>query len=131
MAINAKAWIVNNMITYAPLLALLPGDPLDYIQFAYPNDFTILPIITYMEIGQPTPGMGFYEDMPEVFDSSVEVHAWTNAPNSTTPLMLVLCNLFTSLLFTTDYNADVPEPNPKYQHRVMRFSRRLTALDIA
>ena len=120
--LDAKQFAFDLLKNSSALLALLGGDA-KKIVFMYPNDFNVLPIITYSEVGSST--ADYYDNMPMSENSVIQIDVWSNT--STTPFCKVIDALFIDALYIKEFAQDVPDPNAKIQHRVMRFSRSFTA----
>jgi hypothetical protein len=96
------------------------------IQYMYPNNFNALPIITYQENNNSN--SEFYDDVSVADESTVEIHVWANTSTST--LSKLVNSVMVGLLYTRDYAGDVPEPDTKIFHKVLRYRRTLTADDL-
>jgi hypothetical protein len=96
------------------------------IQYFYPNDFNALPIITYSETNNQN--VKWFDNMPWADESTIEIHVWANV--STTALCKLVDSIMAAGLYTRDFSSDVPEPDVKIFHRVMRYRRSFTADDL-
>jgi hypothetical protein len=126
--IGVKAWVYSKLAASTALVTALGS--LDRIEYApavtYP--ITSFPRVTYMETNQPT--SDYYDDAPETVESSIEIHVWTAEGISTTTISGIVDGIMTGLLFNVDFSADIPEPETRVNHRVLRYGRTLTALDL-
>ncbi len=109
---------------YDALVAGMPGGT--KIQYMYPNSFTSLPVITYQETNQRN--AQFYDNMAWADESTIQIDVWANVSTST--LAKQVDAIMANLLFTRDFSSDVPEPDAKIFHRVMRYRRTLSADDL-
>lgn len=96
------------------------------IQYAYPNDFNALPIITFIE--ENNRNLNFFDNAGFSDEVSVKVDVWTNV--STTAISKLVDNVFSADLWTRTFSADAPDPDSKIFHKVLKYSRVLTLDDI-
>jgi hypothetical protein len=123
--LDVKAWVRGKLEADAALLALLGSA--DQICFEYPNTFSILPIVTYMEMNQST--AEYVEDAPITVETYFAIDVWTD-DNGTTAVAMAIDSVMIGLLFDLEYSGDTPEPDTRFRHRVMRYRRQLTAEDL-
>lgn len=123
---DVKPWIVAKLKADSAFLAAI--GTADKLQFYYPQSFNELPVVTYAETNQPT--TEYTDDAELGAESSLEFHVWT-APNvSTSPIIKELDRVLRSYLFNRDFSADFQEADTRINHRVLRYRRMLTALDL-
>lgn len=126
--IGVKAWVYGKLTASTALVAALGS--LDRIEYApdvmYP--ITDFPRVTYLETNQPT--VENYDDAPKAVESAIEIHVWTASGVSTTTITGIIDSIMEGLLFNVDFSADVPEAETRINHRVLRYGRTLTALDL-
>ena len=96
------------------------------IQYFYPNDFNALPVVTYSETNNQN--VKWFDNMPWADESTIGIHVWANV--STTALCKLVDSIMAAGLYTRDFSSDVPEPDVKIFHRVMRYRRSFTADDL-
>lgn len=125
--LNIKAKVYATLVGDSALVALLGSS--SKILFAYPNDFTALPVVTYQEINQTDEEQGYWDDTPNSVESTIQVDVWVSS-GSTTNIVQRIDTIMHGLLFNTDYSADMYEPDTKIQHRVLRYRRSFTADDL-
>jgi hypothetical protein len=119
-----KSWVRGKLIASTALTALVPAGQ---ILSAWPNVFTTLPMLTLLEAGQSN-GQ-FADNQPFGNDSVLEFHVFTAYTDSTLPISQELDKVLTSLRYTLAMTMEVPEPQQKVRHRVLRFSRESVNLD--
>ncbi len=124
--LNVKAWLVAILKADASLVASL--GTADKIIFEYPNIGETVPVLTYLELNQPD--TLFEDDVPMAVTSTIQFDVWTDNGASTSIIAGHVSRIMTSLFFACEYSADLPDPDAKLRHRVMRFSRSLTASDL-
>lgn len=96
------------------------------IQYAYPNDFNALPIVTYIEsLNRST---DWYDDMPIAEESTITIDVWSLASTST--ISKLVDTIMSAALYSRDYAADVPDPDTKIFHKSLRYRRTFTADDL-
>jgi len=123
--LDVNAWVRNKLEASTALVALLGST--DQIMFGYPNTFSILPIVTFTEMNQPH--ALFSDDTPTTVESFIQVDVWTD-DSGTTSIAIAVDLIMIGLLWGCEYSSDVPEPDTKFRHRVMRYRRQLTAEDL-
>jgi len=96
------------------------------IQYAYPNDFNTLPIITYLESNNRM--TEWYDDNPAAEESTITVDVWANV--STSALSKLVDAALAAVLYTREFAADVPDPDAKIFHKSLRYRRTFTADDL-
>lgn len=126
--LEVKSWIYGKWIADAPLVAAVGG--IDRIEYApsviYP--ISVFPKLTYLETNQPSAAN--YDDAPKAVESTIECHIWTVEGSSTTTIAKVLDVIMIGLLFNVDFSEDLVEAETRVNHRVVRYTRLLTALDL-
>lgn len=126
--IGVKAWVYGKLAASTALVTALGS--IDRIEYApdvtYP--ITSFPRVTYLETNQPSSDN--YDDAPKAVRSDIEIHVWTAQGISTTTIAGIVDGIMAGLLFNTDYSADMMESETRINHRVMRYGRTLTALDL-
>lgn len=122
-----KAWVYAKLCASAALIAELGS--IDNIDFYYPLTFVgLTKKITYAETNQPS--KEYADDKPQAGESSIEIHVWTAANVSTSTASELVDSIMTGLLFNCDFSGDFQEPDTRINHRVLRYRRLLTALDL-
>jgi hypothetical protein len=124
--LNVKQWVYGKLTASSALIAALGS--VDRIEFFYPNVPTDLPKVTYAETNQPSEA--YYDDASKGVESSIEIHVWTAANVSTSTIAGIIDGIMHGLLFNTDFSGDFQEPETRINHRVLRYRRLLTALDL-
>lgn len=122
--LDVKAYVYAALKNNTALVTALGSS--DRIQFMYPNSFNVLPVVTYEEINNRN--VAFYDNVPFADEATIQVDVWANT--STTAIAKLIDNALLPLLFTRDFSSDVPEPDAKIFHRVMRYSRVFNADDL-
>ena len=122
---DTKLYVYNLLKNNAALVAALGGDATK-IQYAYPNTFNALPVVTYRESNNtPT---DYWDDTPVAEDSVVAIDVWANV--STTALSRLVDAALVAAYYTREYGEDVPDPDAKIFHKALRYRRKLNADDI-
>jgi hypothetical protein len=103
--LDTKAYVYGILKNDAPLVAALGAA--SKIQYAYPNDFNVLPIITYLESNNRT--TDWYDDTPASEESTITVDVWANV--STSAIAKIVDAALAAVLYTRDFAADVPDPD--------------------
>ena len=116
--LNSKAYVYNILNT------ALTGQAT--VVYMYPNDFNALPVVTYQETNNMN--ADFYDDSPFSDEISVQIDVWANS--STTALAQTVDAAMKSNLFARDFAGDMPEPDAKIFHKVLKYRRKLTADDL-
>lgn len=125
--IAVKAWVYGKLcVSTALVTALGSTDRIEFFYSALPADD--FPKLTYSEPNQPT--VMYYDNKPFAVDSTLEIHVWTAANVSTTPVSEIVDDIMVGLLFNVDSSADFQEPETRINHRVLRYRRTLTASDL-
>ncbi len=124
--LSVKAWVYGKLCASSALITALGS--VDRIEFFYPKDTTDLPKVTYSETNQPS--IAYYDDGSKGAESSIEIHVWTAENVSTSPIATIIDSIMHGLLFNTDFSGDFQEPETRINHRVLRYRRLLTALDL-
>jgi hypothetical protein len=122
--LDAKKFLYDALRNDSSLVSVLGSA--SKIQFMYPNDFNALPIVTYQEIENRN--VEFYDNSAFADESVVQVDVWSNT--GTTAIAKLIDAVLLPLLYTREFSADVPEPDAKIFHRVIRYSRSFTADDL-
>lgn len=122
--LDAKAFVYSALIGNSALTTALGGST--KIQYAYPNDFNTLPIVTYLETNNAN--YDFYDNAPFSDESTVEIDVWANV--STSAISKLIDNVLLPLLYTRDAAIDVPDPDTKIFHKKLRYRRTFTADDL-
>jgi len=119
--LDTKVYVYNALKNNTALVTALGSS--SRIQYMYPNDFNTLPIITYQETNNRN--IEFYDDAPSADESTIEIHVWTNV--STSAISKLVDTVMTGILYARDFSADVPDPDTKIFHKVLRYRRSITA----
>jgi hypothetical protein len=128
MTLGVKAWLVAKLKANSALTTALGSA--DKIQFEYPHDFAALPILTYTVIDQGDDPQSYWDDAAHAVESVIQLDVWVNDATSTTIIADLAIAVMDSLLYNTDASIDVPEEDVIVRHKVLRFSRSLTAGDL-
>lgn len=96
------------------------------VLYNYPNDFNALPVVTYLETNCRM--VRWFDNAPYAYESTIQVDVWANV--STTALVKLIDTAFAADYYTLDFSSDVPEPDVKIFHRVLRYRRAFTADDL-
>ena len=124
--LSVKAWVAGKLAASTALVTALGS--VDRIEFFYPTVPTDLPKVTYAETNQPSEA--YYDDVSRAVESSIEIHVWTAKDVSTSAIATIIDSIMHGLLFNTDFSGDFQEPETRINHRVLRYRRLLTALDL-
>jgi len=122
--LDVKKFVYDSLKADTALVAALGSNT--KIQYFYPNSFNTLPIITYQETNNRN--ADFFDNKPFSDESTIQIDVWTNV--STTAIAKLVDSVMQNLLFTRDFSSDVPNPDEKIFHRVMRYRRTFTADDL-
>ena len=126
--INIKPWLISKLDADAGLLAAL-GAP-ERIVFSHPADFEKLSVLTCQELDNYNTQDDYDDDGAEWHRIVWQFDIWTRNDVSTSAIALALASVMEGLLFNRDYSQDIPDPESKTQHRVLRYSRRMRAADL-
>ena len=122
-----KAWVYAKLCASSALVAELGS--VSNIEFYYPQTFAgLTKKITYAETNQPS--TAYYDNTPDGVESTIEIHIWTAANTSTSTIATLVDTIMLGLLFNCDFSSDFQEPDTRINHRVLRYRRLLTALDL-
>ena len=122
--LDTKAFVYGILRNDSALVAALGSNT--KIQYAYPNDFNTLPIITYLESNNRM--TEWYDDTPAAEESTITVDVWANV--STSALSKLVDAALAAVLYTREFAADVPDPDAKIFHKSLRYRRTFTADDL-
>jgi hypothetical protein len=122
--LDTKAYVYGILKNDAAIVAALGSS--SKIQYAYPNSFNALPIITYLESNNRT--TDWYDDTPSAEESIITVDIWANV--STSALAKLVDAAMATALYTRDFAADIPDPDTKIFHKSLRYRRTFTADDL-
>jgi len=125
--LDVKKYVYAALKNDSTLVALLGSNT--KIQFYYPNDFNILPIVTYQELNQTDEQQGYFDNIPTSVESTIQIDVWVSS-TGITPIVESCDRIMHGLLFNVDFSSDLYEPDTKIQHRVMRYRRSFTADDL-
>lgn len=123
--LDTKVAAYNALKNSSALTAALGGA--SKILFTHPQDFNLLPVVTYQELNNRN--ADFYDNTPFSEESTIQVDVWTR-DTSTTPICKIIDSIFEGLFYTRDYSGDTPDPDVRIFHRVMRYRRTFTADDL-
>ena len=115
--LDSKKHLYDLLIGNSALTAALGSST--KIQYAYPNDFNSLPIVTYLEINNQH--RDFFDNAPFSEESVIQIDVWTNV--STTAISKLVDAALVADFYTRDYAADVPDPSDKVFHKVLKYRR--------
>lgn len=123
--LDVKKYVYSALKNDSALVALLGSNT--KIQFYYPNDFNVLPIVTYQELDQTD--IEYYDNSPAAVESTIQIDVWVSSAGIV-DIVQSIDDIMHGLLFNVDFSADLYEPDTKIQHRVMRYRRSFTADDL-
>jgi len=126
--LNTKAWVCGKLKANTALTTLLGGA--DRIGYMYPNDFTVMPQVCYQELNQSAVDEGYKDNFAISYDTDMQIDVWTANNVSTSSISIAVSSVMEALLFNLDSAIDVPDPDTKLQHKVLRFSRRVIAEEL-
>jgi hypothetical protein len=106
------------------LTALVPAAR---IRSTWPSGPAEVPCICFLESQRPR---DYADDAEASREATVEVHAFTGAGASTTPIASRTDVIMAGLGFTVEFSEDVPEPEDGFRHRLIRYRGVLTADDL-
>ena len=132
MQIDINAWIFGKLMGNAPLVALLSIDPATStpnIVFSYPQALGLLPCVSYEEMNQFGELPDFRDDAQYQVESLMQIDVWTG-DESPTVVREAVDVIMVGLLYVCFFSKDVPEPNTRIRHRVMRYRRRVTPAEL-
>lgn len=124
--LDVKTWILAKLKADSALVAALGAST--KIVFEYPEDFSLVPILTYSELNQADTLPA--DDVATAWESQLEFHVWTANGVSTTAIAVHVARVLNANGYEMFFGYDVPEPDVKFRHRVLRFSRSLTGSDL-
>jgi hypothetical protein len=122
-----KVFLYNILSTDVTILSLVGS--VDRIYFGYPDSFEKVPVIAYIEDNAPP--ADWADNMPYSKESQVTIDIYTAKNISTTALVDAVEQALLKNLYGITFSGDVPEPNIKLQHRVIKAVRKFTELDFA
>jgi hypothetical protein len=122
--LDSKVFVYNLLKNDAPLVAALGN--VNKIVYMYPNDFKALPIVTYKE--ENAPDADFFDDLPFSQESTIQIDVWANT--STTAISKIVDGIMKNNFFAREFASDVPDPDTKIFHKVLRYRRTLCADDL-
>ena len=122
--LDSKVYVYGLLKNNTALVSALGSN--SKIQFQYPNDFNALPIITFTE--ENNRNINFFDNQSFADEISIKIDVWSNT--STSALSKLVDAVFAPDLWTRGYCADVPEPDAKIFHKVMKYSRVLSPDDL-
>jgi hypothetical protein len=125
--LEVKAWVYGKLTASSALVAALGN--VDRIVQGYPQvPIALFPLVALWETSQPT--SDHYDNKPLGVESTIEMHVFTTEGISTTAITKILDSIMTGLYFNVDFSEDLAEPDTRVNHRVLRYGRMLTALDV-
>ena len=122
--LDTKSFVYGILKNDPALVAALGSNT--KIQYAYPNAFNALPIITYLESNNRM--TEWYDDTPAAEESTITIDVWANV--STSALSKLVDAALAAVLYTREFAADVPDPDAKIFHKSLRYRRTFTADDL-
>jgi len=126
--VNVKTWVYGKLIANTALTTLLGGA--SKIVYMYPNDFNAMPVLCYQELNQNAVDGGYKDNFAVSYDTDIQIDVWTANNISTSAISIAASSVMEGLLFNLDSAIDVPDPDTKLQHKVLRFSRRVIAEEL-
>lgn len=114
-------WILQKLRNDAAMQSVFGAGFIIYLN--EPNDFTILPIMTYYEADQGDPIDGWFDNDNVHADEVINFDLWFPKSSDLIPALVAIDGVMKANLFTRKLNSDVPEPNSKIRHRTMQYSR--------
>jgi len=122
--LDSKAYVFGLLNNDTALRSALGGT--GRVLYMYPNDFTVLPVVTYKE--DNAPDSNFFDDKPFSQDSVFQIDVWANT--STTTIAKAVDTIMSNNLFAREFSEDVPDPKSDIFHKVLRYRRTLCADDL-
>lgn len=96
------------------------------VAYQYPQDFTTLPVVSYSEVNCRM--VKWFDNAPYAYESTIQIDVWANT--STTALAKLIDTAFAGDFYTLDFSSDLPDPDVRIFHRVLRYRRAFTADDL-
>ncbi len=118
MYLDSNSWVYGKLSTNTALLALVP---LGQIQRSYPNSFKNTPIVAYTPSNQMNAVVS--DNVPVGNDIYVDIHVFVDYTASTTAIAQAVDVVMTGLRFTLSFSSELPEPQNKIRHLIMKYSR--------
>lgn len=123
----SKSFLYNLLSTDATILSIVGST--DQIYFSYPDSFETVPLICYIEDNAPS--TDYADNVPFASGSDITIDVYTAKNVSTTALVTAIESVLVNNLYAITFSGDVPEPDVRLQHRVIKCSRKFTAEDFA
>ena len=122
-----KPWIYGKMANDSALIALLGST--DNITDAWPEVFTIFPMVIYTEDNQSD--WEWRDNTPSGSDCRIKIDIFTKLDGpTTTNIGINIARIMGGLSFGCGKNGEVPDQTEGVRHRVMRFNRALVTSNI-
>lgn len=126
--LNVKTWIWTHLKNDATLTSLVPVASMGQ---AYPDAMINCPKIGFIENGQPAAPDAYGDNQPFGYETTIEVHVFvTKQSNTQFQIVNALDAIFLGLFFTITFSSDVPEPDSRLLHRIIRYRRKVIASDL-
>ena len=122
-----KSRVYTMISTDAGLLALID---VNSISNFFPNVLPSTPYIVFKEDNQAEKGDLFFDDKSIGAETTILFHVYTDISVSTTDLTNQLDRIMKADFFTIDFSSDLPDPQVKYNCRVIRYKRKLLAVEL-
>jgi len=117
--INAKSYVRAGLVADAAIIAAVGSS--ERIIFEYPQTFESLPLITYTEVDQHDGDTA--DNQPYAWRVIMQVDVWVDrASGTTTTLSGLVADRMQALGFSLSYSSDVPDPDERILHKVLRFA---------
>lgn len=123
--LDVEGYIYSALSEDAALLALV-GD-ITHITSSYPEEVTVFPSVIFRLAGQPDSEFG--DNVPIGNNCTLEINIYV-MEDDTFNIANAVYNIFYNLKWACNYNEELPDPDIRVRHRVMRFNRLLFAGDI-
>ena len=114
-------WVITKLQADAAMQAVFGAN--FKILFNEPNNFEILPIMTYFEADQGDFEGGWFDNTNSHADEVIHFDLWFPKTASLISALSAVDAVMKANLFTRKLNSDVPEPNTKIRHRTMQYRR--------
>lgn len=126
--LDVKTWARSKLAANSALVALLTTS--DRILFEFPNDFELLPVVSFLEEDQPAPAQAWADNAPQGVETNLIFDVWVGDGQDTTAIAQQIDTTLTALLFGCTFSGDIGDPNQKIHHRHMRYSRVITPQEL-
>lgn len=122
---DTEAFIYSALSSDATLLSLVGDDT--HITSVYPEEVTVFPLVLFRLEDQPDDEFGDNKPIGNDCTFTVDIYV---LEADTFPIASAVYDIFNALYWSCQYNQELPDPQIRVRHRVMRFNRLLFAGDI-